>query len=196
MSEDGDVETWYYYKECPLAHECSKSAFAKVDADTSLENLQAKLSQHLRCSGLHKESMQEIDSELLRSMIDSMEVHEHKEREWKHDAYPEPKRPKRTLGKGGGGVPNSAVITTSYNGSGSANASDMAVYHKVGPGKGGGKVSVRTTQLQAAVDCVARASLAASHAQRLAAQAAAAFGEEHATLNDVKDKLLAVLHSG
>ena len=212
-SNEGEIQCWFYFKECPLAYECSKSAFAKVDADLDIANLKAKLSHHLRNSSLHKTYMETCDDELLESLVESAELLEHRERVRSEDSHPPPMKKQRGGDAGSSNDRSNRSIekivkdaikslvpggpsSSGMNPIGARPLSDnvMEVYHKVGAVGKGGKCTLRATQLQSAVDCVGRAAAAASHAQRLAAQAAAAFGEEHANLCNVKDTLLAVLH--
>jgi hypothetical protein len=199
MAMSGDEEqepmVWHYYTRCPLEFQCSKSAWAKVDADTDPLNLKAKLRHHLMSSSLHSETVKGMDIE---ELISSTEVQQHCE---DPRPCPQPKTKQRT-NQGGASSSGNGGITPQMLQS----MISQAVQGRDGPptqlvsqqpaSRAGplGTTVVRKTQLQQAVDCVGRAATAASHAQRLAASAAAAFGEEHANLQSARDTLLALFH--
>ena len=74
-------------------------------------------------------------------------------------------------------------------GSSSGSLPSTSVPSTVVPASSSGYVHMRVHEFQAAIDCVNRAMNSALQAQRLAAAAARAFGDEVKALNEVRENL-------
>ena len=162
---------FFYAKECPLSEACSLISWKKAQCwGYTEEECKAQVAKHLMGSG-HR-SLGKADAE---TWAESAEMVEDTYDEKESEDMLTRTRKRRAIASVPASVPEASAMASSSSG--------------MVPATSSGFIYFRQHEFQAAVDCVNRAANAAGQAQRLAAQAARAFGDELAALNEVKANL-------
>ena len=167
---------YFWAKQCPMQEGCSNQSWKKAQRwGDAAEACRAQVVKHLMTSGHH--NLNHADAVELANMVDIMEGTYEEEESGELTRA----RKRRAIGARGefGALEASAPEATSMGSSSTG----------IVPATSSGYIYFRQHEFQAALDCVNRAANSAGQAQRLAAAAARAFGDELAALNEVKANL-------
>jgi len=176
---------YFFATTCPAAEDCSSQAWKRSQCwGQSAEECKSQVIRHLMTSGLHNMSRDDAESLAEITPIDEGAYEELPAKRHKRssgDAFTEQPQERPVIGRKQ--LPQlQQVPAMGFSSVGSDSSS-------VVPAASSGYVNMRVHEFQAAIDCVSRAVHSAQQAQRLAAAAARAFGDEVVALSEVKTNL-------